>query len=273
MNKLAVVITLYQKKFNDTPSAKLLLEYAQANQILLIIFDNSKNQDLKIPEQTNVIYQWHPENEGISVAYNFALSEASKQAFDLLLLLDHDTAITANYLTFILNEDFNQVKAIVPQIISHEVTVSPLMADRYISLKNSQTLKSGMTKQPLMAINSGAVLPVAVLEQIGGFNNEFPLDFLDHWLFWRLNQLETAYLISDEQIQHELSVQTPQAMSTKRYQSIVTAEAHYYQSYNQIELQQYRKHLKLRMIKQFLTIKNRQLWRLSFRNLRLLRKG
>ncbi|MED9788052.1 MAG: glycosyl transferase family 2, partial [Latilactobacillus curvatus] len=121
--------------------------------------------------------------------------------------------------------------------------------------------------------NSGSAVPVDILQSIGGFNEAFPLDFLDHWLFWRLNQIDQPYLILETQLKHSLSVQTPSAMSTTRYASILAGEALYYSQYNLDEFSNYRKHLMLRSAKQFLKFKNRQLWRMSLKTLIQLRRG
>ena len=39
-----------------------------------------------------------------------------------------------------------------------------------------------------MAINSGTVITAETLRWLEGFSEEFPLDYLDHWFFYQLNQ-------------------------------------------------------------------------------------
>lgn len=272
MNKLAVVVTLYQKKFSETPSADLLITAAEKNELLLIIYDNSQEADDEIQTNKNIIYTSHPENKGICPAYNFALQKASELGADWLILLDHDTKVSDEYLSALLQERIDGFKAVVPQIFGQDTIISPLLADRYISLNDSQSILSGQTKKPIMAINSGSAVPVDILQSIGGFNEAFPLDFLDHWLFWRLNQIDQPYLILETQLKHSLSVQTPSAMSTTRYASILAGEALYYSQYNVDEFKNYRKHLMLRSAKQFLKFRNRQLWRMSLKTLIQLRR-
>ena len=41
----------------------------------------------------------------------------------------------------------------------------------------------GVQNKAVMAINSGSLIKVSFLTEIGGFNGQFPLDYLDHWLF------------------------------------------------------------------------------------------
>ncbi|MGV3234513.1 glycosyltransferase [Latilactobacillus curvatus] len=273
MNKLAVVVTLYQKKFSETPSADLLITAAEKNELLLIIYDNSQETDNEIQTNKSIIYTSHPENKGICPAYNFALQKASELGADWLILLDHDTKVSDEYLSALLRGKIDGFKAVVPQIFGQDTIISPLLADRYISLNDSQSIQSGQTEKPIMAINSGSAVPVDILQSIGGFNEAFPLDFLDHWLFWRLNQIDQPYLILETQLKHSLSVQTPSAMSTTRYASILAGEALYYSQYNLDEFSNYRKHLMLRSAKQFLKFKNRQLWRMSLKTLIQLRRG
>ncbi len=57
-----------------------------------------------------------------------------------------------------------------------------------------------------MAINSGVAWSVKFLKKIGGFNPAFSLDFLDHWLFWKVDQLEKTVEILPVRMEHDLSV-------------------------------------------------------------------
>ena len=68
------------------------------------------------------------------------------------------------------------------KLVSENEMVSPVFANILRPLK-SEKPESGIQHTPVMAINSGAFIRVSFLDEIGGFNNQFPLDFLDHWLF------------------------------------------------------------------------------------------
>ncbi|KRM20958.1 glycosyltransferase [Latilactobacillus graminis] len=273
MEKLVVVIVTYRRSFTDTPSADLLLKYARNNQLTLVIYDNEKVGAKIIGK--NIINIQNNSNKGLVKGYNVALEAAIDKGIQWLLLLDHDTKLSTDYFDelFAKLDSKQPAKAILPTIISNEVTVSPLESDKYISLRTSQVLQPGQFNGQLMAINSGSTLSVEALQSIGGFNEAFPLDFLDHWLFWRLNQIAQPYLLLETQLKHSLSVQTPNTMSTTRYASILAGETLYYSQYNIEEFKNYRKHLLLRIAKQFLKFKNRQLWRMSLKTLSQLRRG
>ena len=65
---------------------------------------------------------------------------------------------------------------------------------------------------------------------------------------------------------HDLSVLDYKKVNVTRYQSILAAESIFYQEYDRQHLMQHRKQLVLRMTKQFLTVKNRQIWRMTLRS-------
>ncbi|MFD1411453.1 glycosyltransferase [Lapidilactobacillus gannanensis] len=260
MAKLTVIVVTYQRDFRTTPSAAVLLQYAQQEKINLIVFDN-KFVGKKITG-INVVNIQSSENLGLAKAYNFAFCQSKKAQSKWLLLLDHDTEVSQDYLERILNSAQTMTKAILPFVVSKNTVVSPLIASKYISLRDKNIPKPGTYNGELMAINSGSVLSVAAMDEIGGFNEKFPLDFLDHWLFWRLNQLKSLnYYLIDEKIGHDLSVQSPNKMNFDRYIGILQAEEIYYTEYNRVQKENYVKNLRLRAAKQFLIMHNRKFWR------------
>ena len=89
---------------------------------------------------------------------------------------------------------------------------------------------------------------------------------MDHWIFWTIFQLKKSVFVLSEQMEHDLSVLDYKKVSVSRYQSILKAENQFYQTYDKEMLTQHRKQLFLRTIKQFLTVKNRKIWRLTLRS-------
>ncbi|WP_125766772.1 glycosyltransferase [Lapidilactobacillus wuchangensis] len=263
--KLMVVIVTYRKNFLDTPSAETLLKFSKEKLIQLVVYDNECVGN-EITE-TNVINIRSEKNLGLAVAYNFALSQARKDNTKWLLLLDDDTTITAEYLRSILEFHTSApVKAFLPTVISENTIISPLKADRYISLREKAIPISGLSDDKIMAINSGTVLSVEKLVEIGGFNESFSLDFLDHWIFWRLNQeKDMKYFISTHQINHKLSVQSLNTLDFDRYLGILQSEFLFYTQYDREKLSEYKKNLFFRTIKHFLLIRNRKFWRATLK--------
>lgn len=271
MNQLTVVLVTYQKNFFDTPSSQMLYDYAIKGKISLVVYENKSLFETKLESEAIDLVQTS-RNDNLALPYNYALKKAAESTSEWLLLLDHDTKISSRYIDQIVSTVSSDYKAILPQVISAKTTISPLLADKYISLRDKETIEPGPTSQNLMAINSGTVLSVNVMRELGGFNKEFPLDFLDHWIFWCLNQVNKKYLVLDQEIEHSLSVQDPNSLSLARYQGILAAELHYYQNYNRGQLRDYRQHLLMRSIKQFLQVKNRSFWKKTFAQFQQIKK-
>lgn len=272
MLKLTVVVVTYKKDFLTTPSAQLLLDFAKRGLLQLIIYDN--RYTAKKIQNANTINIQTEDNDGLSIAYNKALEAAKKVSSKWLLLLDHDTTITENYINDILSISEDGIKAILPIVVSKGEVVSPLNADGYISLRTKKIPELGLSANQLMAINSGTALSVKIMTNIGGFNEQFSLDFLDHWLFWRLNtETELKYMITSEKINHELSVQEPNKMMFERYIGILEAETIFYTEYNRVQLSGYIKNLLLRGIKQCLLVRDRRFWKVTLRQyIKLIRR-
>ncbi|MHC5373447.1 glycosyltransferase family protein [Enterococcus sp. LJL120] len=261
MNKITVVVVLYQEKITDLPSLPVLEKLTSKKNFQLIFYDNSPQPQENPLTVGQVLYHHDQRNLGLATAYNYAWHQAQQFGADALLLLDDDTALTENYLHTIASIAIEATTgAIVPQIFAGGQQISPVFADVYIN-RDSQFPPPGSCQRHVMAINSGSLIPLALLGNIGGFNEAFPLDFLDHWLFWKVFQQGYTVEILDSQLQHQLSVLDYSKVSNQRYQSILTAEANYYQQYQQELLPNHKKQLLKRLVKQFIKVKNRKIWR------------
>ena len=265
--EVAVVIVLYHQKIDQSPSYDCLQTAVQAGKIELIIFDNSPvaHDDLLYSEK-NVQYHHDPSNPGLAVAYNYAIDHVSDEV-QTLVTLDQDTEIDATYFETVAQISWNKEQvAAVPMVFSGPTQISPVWADQYINRHFEVIEEPVTTPRRIMAINSGAVFSLTFLREINGYNTEFPLDFLDHWLFWQIKQLNKQIVVLNTRMNHDLSVLDYKKVNVTRYQSILTAESRFYQKYDQQHLAQHRKQLVLRMAKQFLTVKNRQIWRMTLRS-------
>ncbi|MHC5215468.1 glycosyltransferase [Enterococcus sp. LJL128] len=272
--QLLAVIVLYKKKLSDCPSYETFL-YGAVNleKFSLYIYDNSPvPQTDDLLDLSNVHYIHDADNPGLAKAYNAALDFCNEANSDLLLLLDQDTAITVSDIEYIMKfsaADTTKMGALVPNVYSGQVEISPVFSNQYISRERSYP-EVGVAKDPVMAINSGSVLTKKGRTAISKFNEEFPLDFLDHWVFWKLNKEKAAVYVLPLKLQHNLSVLDYRQVSLARYESIVTAETLFYTKYDTAKLDLHKKHLLKRILKQFLTVKNRKIWRRTWAEYRRL---
>ena len=266
--KIVVVIVLYQQRFSQSPSFDLLMKAVKEKKIQLVVYDNSPVKQLEplLEQDKDISYYHDPSNPGLATAYNYALNHA-QQNIRYFVTLDHDSQLTATYFDTLLTIDWtDELVAAVPLVYAGSNQISPVFADRYINRQVEKVDRSQLSQRRIMAINSGAVFSIKFLKEIGGFNLDFPLDFLDHWLFWTIYQFEKTVFILPEKMEHDLSVLDYQKVSVTRYQSILKAEKTFYQNYDKEMLPRHRKQLLLRTVKQFLTVRNRKIWRLTLQS-------
>ncbi|EOI04932.1 hypothetical protein UAY_00704 [Enterococcus moraviensis ATCC BAA-383] len=274
-NTLVITIVLYQTKFSKTPSYEYLKKIINEQRpVYLFIYDNSqKAQEDELFHKENVYYVHDETNPGLARAYNAGAQYLAEVQGELMLLLDQDTLVEEAYLEMLcslkLAED---IGAYVPIVHSHGRQISPLFSDKYVG-RQSELPKVGTYSERIMSINSGTVLPKTTLTSIGSFNLDFPLDFLDHWLFWEIHRLNKKISVVDYQLEHDLSVLDYQTISSERYESIIRGETLFYQKYDQDKFYSHKRQLILRTIKQFLRVKNRKIWRRTLVEYRSLMKG
>ncbi|ROZ15632.1 glycosyltransferase [Enterococcus hirae] len=266
--KIVVVIVLYQQRFSQSPSFDLLMKAVKEKKIQLVVYDNSPVKQLEplLEQDKDISYYHDPSNPGLATAYNYALNHA-QQNIRYFVTLDHDSQLTATYFDTLLTIDWtDELVAAVPLVYAGSNQISPVFVDRYINRQVEKVDRSQLSQRRIMAINSGAVFSIKFLKEIGGFNLDFPLDFLDHWLFWTIYQFKKTVFILPEKMEHDLSVLDYQKVSVTRYQSILKAEKTFYQNYDKEMLPRHRKQLLLRTVKQFLTVRNRKIWRLTLQS-------
>lgn len=256
--QLTLVLVIYNQKIEDSPSFQSIRNYLKGN-FDVIIYDNSQVPQILDKEQYNfpIDYVHDYRNLGIANAYQYALDKTSNA---WLVLLDQDTNLTSDYFNelndSLLKLDEETVVA-VPKVFADGKIVSPASNIKY-TLESNQ-LVEGKQVESVTGINSGACFRVSWLKANGGFNQKFPLDYLDHWLFFSVYQSGHFVYLMNVVIEHDLSVMDYNSISLDRYISISESENLYYRSYQKKQYKNYRKHLKLRVLKQLVFVKNKRI--------------
>jgi GT2 family glycosyltransferase len=237
---LLLVLVLYKVRPLACPTlitlCHSLRETNVAARVKLLIYDNSPTPNG--PPEGIPIEHWYlqdAQNSGLAAAYNAALKVALKDRIDWLLLLDQDTEITPQYLLRLdkllptIAADF-RVAAIVPKLRCGGSIVSPaqVLWGGFLAPINANF--SGVVPFEATALNSGTVLRVSAIQHIGGFDSQFWLDYLDHWMFNQLHRAGFRVYVMDILVQHELSVANFASMSDARYKNILSAEGLFYQT-------------------------------------------
>lgn len=231
---LTICLVAYSKKFTETVSYKQLnnIRSSVKNSLNIIIFDNGAIDFTgeSLPDDfSSVLYYFNQDKgeRGTRIAYQYALRHAED---DWFMLLDDDTMITERYICKVLEEVSNsEVNAICPRIFDKEIQISPTSSETIKNLKYPKM--SGIYDRDITGISSCLVLSKKFMTEVGGFSKEFPLDYLDHWIFWQLRKHHQAIKVIDEKIDHHLSVQDLAELSKARFVKIFTAEYYYYKNY------------------------------------------
>jgi GT2 family glycosyltransferase len=242
---LTAVIVLYGQSPGQSAALSSLLQAAvgqpdAAERISLIIYDNSPEpHELPASMSFEVHYIHDAENAGLARAYNAALAHARTQDSTWLLLLDQDTLLSSEYLAELLNASdalasVGEVGAIVPKLWAGTRLYSPdapflwqirqQFSDENFPVDEHVT---GMVARPLTAYNSGAALRVSVLEEIGGFPEDFWLDYLDHAVFQQLQLQGYRLWVMRTVLQQNLSHMDLDSVSMPRHWSVLAAQTRF----------------------------------------------
>lgn len=277
---IKIVITIYKTNLNEldvfsTLKGILTNDQNIASQISVTLYDNSKfSQSKKIDVGgLNIEYIHDSRNLGISTAYNYALKAAEKNGEEWLLLLDQDTTISKEFLNELIKRTIQlsntrSVVAVTPKVFSNNRLISPKIVKRNGRFKDLKDIKNEFVDKEVMAINSGTLLKVSYLNEIGGFNNNFNLDYLDHWLFNRIFNDNKKVYILEFKLKHKLSVSNKRSyVDVERYKSILDAERLYYKKYrDSYSKWTYVMYLIPRTCKQFIFVGNKTIYKLTLQN-------
>ncbi len=235
---ILAVLVLYQVGTSSSLTLvsflRALGESGLASQFRLLIYENSPTQSA-VPDAMPMPFSYihDPANGGLAGAYSAALRLAEKEGNEWLLLLDQDTVIDASYLKELWCSLFElasnrRCAALVPKLRAGHETISPtkvLWGGRLLPVDERLI---GIAPWEVVALNSGTLLRVSAVRELGGFNPEFWLDYLDHWIFNRLHRAGFFVYVLDAGLQHELSVRNMAAMPVARYENILFAEGRFY---------------------------------------------
>jgi len=183
----------------------------------ILIYDNSLNS-------TN----HNPENPGLAVAYNYALKIAAGFDKKWLVLLDQDSELGSDFLIQLVRsldevEKDDSIVAIIPSVYDEKTLVSPSKLISGVLNLPYRGRVNDKINGGISAINSGSAISINFLNSISGFNEDFPLDILDHWLYYKIFLLKRSVYLNSAILKHSLSVARG-TVSFRRYKSILLGE-------------------------------------------------
>ncbi len=215
MNRIFAVLVLYKMAPTASPSYCALRQALasrpglQARMDVLVVDNSPEAQRLSASSFGRYVHDGT--NPGLARRYNDALKQAVAAGATWLLLLDQDTGLTPAY--------FDQLEAladslagdphivgILPRLVAGERLLSPHIPEFRRSPYRLHLGVAGLLGGLIRGFNSGAMLRVAALQAIGGFPEQYWLDYLDHATFHRLQATGGEFFIMDVSLDHELSI-------------------------------------------------------------------
>lgn len=271
---LIIILVVYKKKLAEISSLNFIKNIQAETDLKLhtIIYDNSPesiNSGEGLPY--NVSYIHNRNNPGLATAYNYALEFSLNHNCEWLLLLDHDTELTNDYFNkfcqlFKKNVLTSDIAVVMPIVEANKTVISPVKRDlRRYHLSLNQT---GKLSGNISGVNSGTIVRVSFVKELGGFNLSFPLDFLDHWFFNEVKKASRYVYIMDTVIQHDLSLLNfKQNISPERYNSILKSQVLFYKDKGFLFSARFKFTLFKELFKHLVYTSNKQFALVIFKNL------
>ncbi len=272
--EVLVVVVLYRLSPYESPAFQSLLRAVDQipnAQIACVVYDNSPQAQELPATPFTCSYRHDSTNPGLAVAYQYALERAEVEGIPWLLLLDQDTMVTAEYLREALGRarelrDQPEIGAIVPKLVQDDAVLSPHWPHGHRS-RQSFGDRYGLMEPEVRVYNSGTLLRVEAVRAAGGFPLDFPLDYLDHAVFARLQAQRRRVFLLGATLQHELASKSQDVYKTlkssPRLRGMLAAETRFYRHYGSgVD--------RLRLHKRRLKLALGMLRRLEFRSLAAL---
>lgn len=222
-----VVIVLYKMRPEQSVTYRMLLDaivWAKGcARVQVMLYDNTPGTILE-PLPEGVHYVASPMNAGLSTAYNRAAAWAASAGFDWLLTLDQDTllpeTVLEQFASIAVRQQRNpKVAAIVPQLFLEERALSPNYFKAGMFPRYFAKCYQGLPEKAVYAFNSGSLVRISALQQIGGYSQLFWLDNSDTYIYRRFELAGLRVFVTGSiQLQHDFSMRDiKNKMSLKRY--------------------------------------------------------
>lgn len=176
LHSICAIIVIYEP---PTSLAQLIERITPQVQSVVIV-DNGQNEALR-PTLTSVV-QWisNPDN-GLAKAQNLGIETAKTLGADAILLLDDDSLPAKNMVETLLASYSENDAVIAPQLLEEGTTQPPhaITTDGWLGFQRIQLPQMGKTSRLYYTAASGSLIPLAVLNEIGVFREDFFIYFID----------------------------------------------------------------------------------------------
>ncbi len=234
---LLAVVVLYRQAPADSVTVQTLaraLDAPDAPTCRVVLYDNTPAAERKhgaIPRDFH--YVPAESNRGMLGAYEAALTAAEAEGAAWMLTLDQDTALPETFLAALApGLAAAAANPCIGAIVPHLAEGTRLLSPAYVNIGRARPLPAGFDGTPTRearAFNSAALLRVAAVRSLGGFEPGFWLDHFDSWLHhelyvrgWRMHVLGGLTL------EHHFSLlDYGNRVSLDHYKNFLAAESAY----------------------------------------------
>ena len=200
-----------------------------------LIYDNSPAPRAEsLFETPRCRYIHDPSNGGTAAAYRAAACLGVDLGITWLLVLDQDTSLPEQFLrraaAALSMLESAPPAVLLPWVSSGGVIISPSVVSKCGSIRPMRRVARRRAEVHITAISSGAIFNVSEVPELRAIPRELWLDYVDHWIFYRLHARETVLAIFDTCIHHDLSIASPKTVSPRRLRSVLDGERYFFQS-------------------------------------------
>lgn len=198
---LLLVVILYRKNVEE------LTYLSELSDVDVLLYDNSPH-----PQSVNPKFHYihDPSNSGVSKGYNKGMDLARKLKKKYVLLLDQDTVFHQEILMEYLKMKKRYGEAVIyaPIVTGEGKIYSPFVEKWVRNMVQSEeefqySERYDLTDQSV--INSGLMIPLAIVEKVGSFHEDIKLDFSDiYWIDQYKRKFKDLVLVP-VQLKHSIS--------------------------------------------------------------------
>ena len=200
MNVLVIVV-IYNKQISE-------IEYLSSlKDSDILIYDNSLKPQ---SPPTNIYYYHNPQNAGVSMAYNYGKDLAIKLKKEFLIILDQDTTFNQGILETYSQyaNEYGHKYIYAPIVKNGERIYSPFVDGRYRNHPQNMSEFNYEKKYNIEGkslINSGLMIPLEVMKDVGNYNENIKLDFSDIYFIEKYKKIYSDIILMDIYLEHKLS--------------------------------------------------------------------
>lgn len=199
---ILLIIVVYKKSINELVYLNSIKE-----DVDILVYDNSPESQ----EAPSDIYYYHNAfNGGVSVAYNYGIELAEKIAGKYIILFDQDTVFDSKTLSYyknaVLKHGENYIYA--PICKNGDKIYSPFIeagVRNCCQSKSNFEYRSVYDLQGKSLINSGLMIPLKIIKEVGRFNENIKLDFSDIYFIELYKKKYQFIILLDVYLEHHLS--------------------------------------------------------------------